>query len=200
MISYLRGICAEAGEDYIVIDVGGVGFRVGVSGSTAAQAPGTGERITLYTHMSVREDDISLFGFLTKEELRVFRQLLAVNSVGPKAALSILSSLGVDDLRFAVLTSDTRMLTRAPGVGKKMAERLVLELRDRFAAEDILPSAAASPQAAVADDVTDEAAHALMALGYGASEAMRAVAAARQEAGESADTQQLLSAALKQMI
>ena len=198
MISYLRGVLAETGEDYIVIDVGGVGFTVGVSGKTASLAGGIGELVTLYTYMSVREDDLSLFGFLTKEELRTFRQLLGVNGVGPKAALSILSAIGVEDLRFAVLTGDTRMITHAPGIGKKTAERLVLELKDRFAADNILPAQTAlSAQPGETDAVTEEAAAALMALGYGASEAMRAVRAARAEAEEETDAGRLLQAALK---
>ena len=197
MISYLRGVCAETGEDHIVIDVGGVGFRVGVSGKTAATAPGTGELVTLHTHMSVREDDISLFGFPSREELHLFRQLLSVNGVGPKVALSILSAIGVDDLRFAVLTGDTRLITTAPGVGKKMAERLVLELKDKFSSDDLLPQAAGGVVLTGPEGETDEAAEALMALGYNASDARRAVAKAREEAGERLETGQLLKVALK---
>ena len=200
MISYLRGVCAETGEDYMVIDVGGVGFRVGVSGKTAAMAPGNGELVTLHTHMSVREDDLSLFGFLTKEELIVFRQLLNVNGVGPKVALSILSAVGVDDLRFAVLTGDTRLITTAPGVGKKMAERLVLELKDKFSSDDLLPQSGGGIVSTGTEDESDEAAEALTALGYSASEARRAVAKAREAAGERLNTGLLLQAALKYLV
>ena len=197
MISYLRGVCAETGEDYMVVDVGGVGFKVGVSGRTAELAPGTGELVTLHTHMSVREDDLSLFGFLTKEELHVFRQLLSVNGVGPKAALSVLSAVGIDDLRFAILTGDTRLITKAPGVGKKIAERMVLELKDRFSSDDILPREGGDLSFAGAGEETDEALAALMALGYSASEAGRAVAKAREEASDVQDTGRLLQVALK---
>ncbi|MBR0090631.1 MAG: Holliday junction branch migration protein RuvA [Lachnospiraceae bacterium] len=197
MISYLRGVCAETGEDYMVVDVGGVGFKVGVSGRTAELAPGTGELVTLHTHMSVREDDLSLFGFLTKEELHVFRQLLSVNGVGPKAALSVLSAVGIDDLRFAILTGDTRLITKAPGIGKKIAERMVLELKDRFSSDDLLPRGGETQALSVAGEETDEALAALMALGYGASEAGRAVAKAREEAPEVQDPGKLLQVALK---
>ncbi|MBR0173566.1 MAG: Holliday junction branch migration protein RuvA [Lachnospiraceae bacterium] len=204
MISYLSGICAEVAIDKAVIDVNGVGFEVFISAACAEAMPGIGEAVTLYTYFSVREDAMALYGFLSREELHLFRQLIGVNGVGPKMALGVFSALSADDLRFAIVTGDAKAIVRAPGIGKKIAERIVLELRDRLSAEDLLPAAggmdASSSDTASAG--TEEAAEALVALGYSASDALRAVRNARKNMPdtEETDTETLLKAALKELI
>lgn len=204
MISYLSGICAEVAADKAVIDVNGVGFEVLISASCAEAMPGIGEPVTLYTFFSVREDAMTLYGFLSREELHVFRQLIGVNGVGPKMALGVFSALSADDLRFAVVTGDAKAITRAPGIGRKIAERIVLELRDRISAEETLLTAGGT-EARASDAVpagTEEAAEALVALGYSASDALRAVRNAKKTMPEedTDDTEALLKAALKELI
>ena len=138
MIAFVNGITAEIEMDLVVVDVGGIGYSVYISPATADRMPGIGEPVMLHTFMSVKEDGVSLYGFLTKDELKVFKLLITVNGIGPKGGLSILSALGTDDLRFAILSGDARTIAKAPGVGKKTAERLVLELHDKISNDDII--------------------------------------------------------------
>lgn len=205
MIAHLNGVCAEVQADKVVVDVNGIGFEVFVPASTVSQMPGIGEAVMLYTYMSVREDGMSLYGFLTRDELSVFRLLISVNKVGPKGALGILSALGVDDLRFAIVTGDTGAIARAPGIGRKTAERLVLELRDRLNADEFLRGyeerGEDSAKDAFASGAADEAVLALTALGYAQTDAMRAVRSAKKQSGDAElDTEALLKAALKELI
>ena len=207
MIAHVNGICAEVAQDKVTVDVSGVGFEVNVSTAALAQMPGIGEPVMLFTYLSVREDDLSLYGFLTRDELSFFRMLIGVSGIGPKGALAILSSLGVDDLRFAILSGDAKTIARAQGVGKKTAERLVLELRDKLSKEDIPLTGAegtltgAGTEAEAVHGAAEEAAAALAALGYGAADAMRAVRSAiRRDEANANDTETLLSAALKELI
>ena len=158
----------------------------------------------LHTFMSVKEDGVSLYGFLTKDELKVFKLLITVNGIGPKGGLSILSALGTDDLRFAILSGDARTIAKAPGVGKKTAERLVLELHDKISNDDIINGNAGSfaqnniPQ--TDSTARDETVEALVALGYNATDAMRAVRKIMAEGQNTEmDTEQLLKTALKEM-
>ena len=203
MIAHVNGICAEVQPDKVTVDVNGLGFEVFVPAGAAM--PGIGEEIMLYTYMSVREDGMSLYGFLTRDELSVFRLLIGVSGIGPKGALGILSALGVDDLRFAIVTGDAKAIARAPGIGKKTAERLVLELRDRFNAEEFTGSYGEADVPAGSGDIlsgaSDEAIAALSALGYSHADAMRAVRSAKnREGGADLDTEVLLKAALKELI
>ena len=205
MIAHLNGICAEVFADKVVVDVGGVGFEVFVTANALAQMPGTGEALLLYTYMSVREDDMSLYGFFSRDELSVFRMLIGVSGIGPKGALAVLSALGVDDLRFAIVTGDAKAIARAPGIGKKTAERLVLELRDKLNAEDYIRTGEAEDLPVHGDGIlsgaADEAIAALAALGYSHTDAMRAVRSAKnREGGAEADTETLLKAALKELV
>lgn len=203
MIAYVQGICAETDTDRIVVDVNGTGYEVIVSAATLQKAPGTGEAITLYTYMSVREDAMTLYGFLSRDELKLFRRLITVSGVGPKGGLAILSALTADELRFAILTSDYGAISRAPGIGKKTAERLVLELKDRFADDDVYPALQGDDTgtASPLGGAQEEALMALTALGYAHAEAAKAVRkAALDTTGETADAEQLLKAALKELI
>ncbi len=166
MIGRLAGILLEKHPPQILIDVHGVGYEVDVPMSTFYNLPGQGEPVALHTHFTVREDAQQLFGFLTVKEREAFRTLIRISGVGPKLALSVLSGLSVDELAQAVAMQETGRLVKIPGVGKKTAERLLLELKGKLA--DALPSAASGGPVAVAHD----ALNALMALGYSDKEAM----------------------------
>lgn len=177
MYAHIDGIVADKGPGMLVIDCHGVGYLLSVSGTTLSRAPAVGEKMKCYTYLSVREDALELFGFATKEEKQMFAKLKNVNKVGPKIALSILSTLSVRELSLALVTSDANAISRAPGVGKKLAAQIILDLKDKVENEELTGSAAAvRPAAAVkGPDVTGEAIEALMALGYQSGEAAAAV-------------------------
>lgn len=130
MIAFLKGEIADLTEGSVVLDVNGVGYEVLVPGQLLSMLEGIGSRVKLYTYMQVREDAVVLFGFLTKDDLQMFRLLTGVSGVGPKAGLNILSTLGVDDLRFAILADDVKRIAKTPGIGAKTAQKIILELKD----------------------------------------------------------------------
>ena len=207
MISYLHGIVAEVAEKRVVLDVGGVGFGIYVSDRDVQQMPPVGEKALIYTHMSVREDDISLFGFLRKDELEIYRMLINVSGIGPKGGLSILSVLSADEIRLAVLSDDPKTISRAPGIGNKTAQKLILELKDKMKLSDVLDhfseddEKAAGIASALKDtenQLRSEAVQALTALGYSASEALRAVRSVTLTQEMTVET--LLKEALRKMI
>ncbi|MDO4517991.1 MAG: Holliday junction branch migration protein RuvA [Bacillota bacterium] len=180
MIGFLRGILAEKGDGHIIIDVNGVGYLVSVPGNNKAYLKSEGDEVLVHTKMIVREDDMSLFGFSSKNELDAFNKLIGVNGVGPKAAIAILSSFTYEQLRQAIVYEDAKALQRANGIGKKSAERIVLELKDKFG------SAGADSEGEIGDSIEgqaltsaagakSEAINALMALGYSRGEAMKAL-------------------------
>ena len=179
MYAHLDGIVAEKSIDTLVIDCGGVGYLLTVSSETLANAPAIGERMKVYTYLSVREDAMELFGFISREEKRMFERLKGVSGVGAKTALQILSALGAQGLSIALAAGDAASISRAPGVGKKTAQRLILELRDKVTEEDLTggpaPRASARGKSG-AGSIEAEAIEALMALGYQSSEAAQAVA------------------------
>ena len=205
MIAYVNGILESIEEGLAIVDVGGVGMNVFISGSTMDRMPGIGEAVKLYTYTSVKEDSFTLYGFLSRDELSLFKMLISVNGIGPKGGLSILSVMTPDDLRFAIMAGDAGTISKAPGVGKKTAERITLELRDKIKAteDDMLRSSSA----VTLDDLTgeassarDEAVAALVALGYNSSDAMKAVRKVLAENDSaSGDTETLLKLALKEM-
>jgi len=164
-IARLRGVVAECGPDWLIVDVGGVGYLVyGPAGTTAGAKAGA--EIALHTHLAVREDDMTLYGFASTEERRLFQTLIAVGGVGPKAALALLSVMNVEELSYAIASENTAALARAPGVGQKLASRIVLELRGKLVAE--APAYGGAEQSEVVS--------ALIGLGYTQSEAIEAVA------------------------
>lgn len=175
MIARLSGRVAEKREGEVVVDVAGVGYRVHLSAATLAALPGHGEPVTLRVYTHVREDAIDLFGFATEEEEAVFRELIGVKNVGPRAAQNILSGIEARELAAAVAQGDVARLTQVPGVGKKTAERLVVELKDRLLAL----ARAAAPARRPAQGVLEQLEQALVSLGYkqpqahGAAEALR---------------------------
>ncbi len=178
MIGFIRGILAEKGDGYIVIDVGGVGYEISVPSNSAAYLSGQGNEIMVYTMMSVREDDVSLYGFSRKGELDAFKKLISVNGVGAKAGLSILSCFTMEQLREAILFEDAKALTKANGIGKKIAERIVLELKDKFSSPGEERQVAEKDGASKDihyQDTRSEAAEALVSLGYTRGEAMNAL-------------------------
>lgn len=179
MIYGLTGELTYIGDQFLVIDCGGVGFKCFTSLSTASTAGRIGEQVRLFTYLSVKEDALDLYGFNTENELNVFKLLISVSGVGPKAAVSILSEMSADKLALAVAAGDSKAITKANGVGKKTAERIVLELKDKMAGvavsdSDSYISAAASVEE---ESSAGEAVAALVALGYGKSEAAAVVGA-----------------------
>lgn len=202
MIAYVKGTVEDIAEDNIVIDVGGMGYNVKVSADTAAKLPGIGEQAKLYTYMNVREDAVQLFGFLSRNDLEIFRKCITVSGIGPKGALAILSVLDADSLCFAIMSGDAKAISKAPGIGTKTAERLILELKGKIRVEDTLigkEMAGHGADAAVIGDTAQkrEAVEALVSLGYGQAEALKAVNAI--EGIEEMDSGTVLKAALKKM-
>ena len=187
MIAHIEGILTEKNGDSVVIDCGGVGFELSVSAATAAACPSTGKEVKLYAYMSVREDAMELFGFISKEEKRMFLRLIAVSGIGPKSALGILSTLSVHDISVALVTGDANALSRAPGIGKKTAQRLVLELKDKVSNDDLTGHSDAAAFVPAARSPQAEAIEALMALGYPSNEAAKAVAAVGAQADKTND-------------
>ena len=132
MISYIRGELADVEENKVIVDAGGIGYGIFMSGHAIGLLPRVGSEVKIYTYLNVKEDCMQLFGFLTRDELSVFRLLITVNGIGPKGGLSILSKLTPDELRFAVMAGDVKLISSAPGIGRKTAEKLILELKDKL--------------------------------------------------------------------
>ena len=194
-------------EGLAVVDVNGIGMNVFISGSTMDRMPGVGESVKLYTYTNVKEDSFTLFGFLSRDELSLFKMLISVNGIGPKGGLAILSVMTPDDLRFAIIAGDSASISKAPGIGKKTAERITLELRDKIKAteDDMLRGGAG---AIVSDDFTgeaasarDEAVAALVALGYNSADSMKAVRKVLTDnKGTELETEKILKLSLKELL
>ena len=204
MIAFLKGVVADLTEQSVIVEVQGIGYEVQVPGQTLEMLQGIGQEIKLYTHMQVREDAVVLFGFLTRDDLQMFRMLTGVNGVGPKAGLHMISALGADDLRFAILADDAKRIAKAPGIGAKTAQKIILELKDKMDVEEAFEKKLASNQlsqeaaAASGSKKIQEAVEALVALGYGSTEALKAVRAVK--ATEEMDVEEILKKALKKMV
>ena len=201
MISFLKGTIEEKSEKSIFLDVRGVGYEVYMPTGSSSQLPGVGEDVKIHTYLQISENGIGLYGFLTKDELNVFKLLITVNGIGPKGAVGILSALSANDLRLAVLADDDKAIAKAPGIGPKTAKKLILELKDKFHLEDALEEIAAPVQAVSrGNDMNDaamEAVQALTALGYSNSDALKAVRMTDTKA--MSNTEEILKAALKQL-
>lgn len=202
MIAMILGTVAEKSEGEVVLQTsGGVGYRLLCSMNTLSVLPGLGAQCKLHTHLAVREDAMELYGFSQREERDMFRRLISVSGIGPRTALFVLGSMPLQDLRLAILTGDLNALSRAPGVGKKTAQRIALELKDRVAQdalasgmelEDLTFSNAEAP----AQDALGEAMQALKALGYSPQEAAAALKGVKGQ-GDTAD--ELIRLALRHM-
>lgn len=202
MIALIKGTVVEKSEGEVILQTtGGVGYRLMCSMNTLAALPGTGNECTLHTHLNVREDAMELFGFEKREERDMFRRLISVTGIGPKSALFVLGSMPLSDLRLAILTGDLNALSRAPGIGKKTAQRIALELKDKVS-KDALESGVSMEDIAYADaeapaqDALGEAMQALKALGYSPQEAAAALKGVKGQ-GETAD--ELIRLALRHM-
>ena len=208
MIAYIKGEIIDISEDNLILEVNQIGYNIRISPGTAGRLPGIGEEVKIYTYTYVREDAFLLYGFLTKDDLDIFRRLITVNGIGPKGGLAILSVMTADNLRFAILSGDAKAIAKAPGIGAKTAERVILDLRDKVSLEESLEKsfaggtglgqdmagAAGSPKAAKA---RNEAVEALSALGYSPSEALKAVK--KVEITDGMDTEEVLKQALRKM-
>ncbi|SHJ24235.1 Holliday junction branch migration protein RuvA [Lutispora thermophila] len=191
MFDYLNGVVAETGEGFIVIDIGGIGYKVFSSSNTILHVKNV-SKVKLYTHLHVKEDDIVLYGFLSKNELDLFKLLISVTSVGPKAALAIMSCLKPNDLIIAIQTKNIKALTQAPGIGKKIAERIILELRDKICIDtDVMLNNDEKVTSSMSEVI-----EALVSLGYSYNEA--ALAFSKIENKEKS-IDNLIKEALKQL-
>lgn len=201
MYAYLNGILVDIEEDNCIIDVNDIGYNVQISGQTMARLPGIGERVKLFTYTNVKEDALQLYGFLSKADLEMFKKCITVSGIGPKGALGLLSAMNADDLRFAIISQDVKAISKAPGIGKRTAERLILELKDKLAIDDAMINKeinAYQGGTIVIDDAQKkEAVEALVALGYGQTESLKAVNAVPD--AENMDAGALLKAALKKL-
>lgn len=199
MISYIKGELVEVTENSIVLDHQGMGFSIMMPGSILDKLPQIGSELKVHTYLYVKEDILDLYGFLTRDDLKIFKLLITVNGIGPKGALAILSALSPDDLRFAVLAGDAKTISKAPGIGSKTAQKLIIELKDKLKIEDVLDGAGEGyiSQDNMADTASAEAVMALTSLGYSAADATRAVRMV--ENVQSMDSEAILKAALKKL-
>jgi len=195
VIGRLQGVLLRKEPPALMLDVGGVGYELEAPMTTFYELPAVGERVTLYTHLVVREDAHLLYGFVREAQRRLFRELLKVNGVGPRVALAVLSGLSDEELCRCVAEEDIARLTKVPGIGRKTAERLVIEMRDKLPKDIPLPASTAAGPAAPGDPVS-EAVSALVALGYKPNEASRAV---RSASTKGLSAEEIIRQALKGM-
>lgn len=203
MIAFIQGELCDAGQDTIVVACHGIGYEIQIPVSVAQVLPDPGNVVKIYTYTYVREDALGLFGFLTQDDLKIFKLLIAVNGVGPKAALAILSAMTADELRFAILAEDAKAIAKAPGIGPKTAKRMIIELKDKLNLESMIEGhgdaeMSLSDPGDAAANVRDEVIMALTALGYGNTEAVRAVRAV--SGADEMDSETLLKQALKKIM
>ena len=197
MYAFLNGVVADKGQNELVLDVNGVGYLLTVSMNTLQETPPAGEKMKVYTYLSVREDAMELFGFASQEEKSMFTKLTSVSGIGPRSALAILGSMPLRDLTLAIVMGDVTALSRAPGVGKKTAQRLALELKEKVSQSDLENApAAGTAYTPVQEDAAAEALSALQALGYTPAEAAKAISQVR---GKSDSANELVRLALRGM-
>jgi Holliday junction DNA helicase RuvA len=179
MISYLKGELAVIGENNIIIEVGGIGYEVYLPSPAIMELPPIGSMLKLFTYLHIREDAIALFGFLSRDDLEMFKLLITVNGIGPKGALGILSAISSDEIRFAVLAEDAKAISKAPGIGSKTAGKMILELKDKFkletAFEQRISNSGEDNKNTGMLSLKEEAVEALIALGYSGTEALKIV-------------------------
>lgn len=202
MISYIRGELAAVEKDKIVVDVNGVGWGIYMPEQTMGRLPSIGEEVKIHTYLNVREDAMQLYGFCTRDDLEIFKLVIGVSGIGPKGGLNILSSLSAEDLRCAVLSGDAKAISAAPGIGKKTAEKLIIELKDKLNLEEVLENKAngddfqESNTSGGTSEIQSEAIQALVALGYGSTESLRAV---KKVSAKCETVEDVLKAALKNL-
>lgn len=197
MISYIKGTVEDIYEDRIVVECNNIGYNIY---TTSAVKVNIGDNVKMYTYLNVREDAMLLYGFLSKDELRVFKLILGVSGIGPKGALNILSSISVEELQMAVMSNDSKRIAKAQGIGPKTAQKLIIELKDKLKASDVFASEVSGNEVSALSDSKSEALEALTVLGYSPTESLKAVNAAIGILGTEADTEQILKASLKQIM
>ena len=197
MIAYIKGTVDTLTDQSVVLENQGVGYIVGASSATLSRLPPKGELAQLYTYLQVKEDDMSLFGFLTQEEIRLFRLLISISGIGPKVAMAILAMMSPDQIMTAIVSQDAMTFSKVPGVGKKTAQRITLELQDKIKTQDLGLKQEGMNMGAVASSEKQDAIDALLALGYSRSESVRAVLAAAEE---DMPTEQIIRMALKKLV
>lgn len=201
MYSYIRGELAEINSDHIVLDVNGIGYQIYIPTNTLNYLPSIGEMVKIHTYLYIREDAMMLYGFLTRDDLDMFKMLITVSGIGPKGGLGILSTLSTDDLRFAVLSDDAKAIAKAPGVGNKTAQRLIIELKDKLSLEDAFEQKLSHTKEEASGSglkgIRNEAVEALVSLGYSSSEALKVLRDI--EITEDSSVEDILKQALKQM-
>lgn len=175
MYEYIKGIFKSIEKEYIVIECGDIGYKILTSGSTISNMPSIEEKVKIYTYQIVREDFIGLYGFLTKEEIEMFTLLIGISGVGPKAALSLMSIANVATLKYAIITEDDKLITKAPGIGKKTAQRIILELKDKIGVSDAIDDQGTLIERTENSEKIGEALGALIALGYSDKEAEKSL-------------------------
>lgn len=174
MYAYIKGEIVDITDDNLVLECNNIGYNIRIPLSVAQRLPGVGATVKIYTYTSVREDAFHLFGFLSRDDLEIYKKLIAVNGIGPKGALSILSAMSAEDLRFAILSGDSKAISKAPGIGNKSAERIILELKDKVRL--IYADSAGQAEEIQSDSsAKNEAAEALVSLGYTPAEAFKAI-------------------------
>ncbi|HKM03696.1 MAG TPA: Holliday junction branch migration protein RuvA [Lachnospiraceae bacterium] len=200
MIAYLKGEVIDVNEDTLVLEVNQVGYNIKISSQTAQFLVSMKDIIKIYTYTCVREDTFCLYGFMTKDDLKIFKKLITVNGIGPKGALAILSTMSADDLRYAIISGDAKAISKAPGIGAKTAARVILDLKDKVSIEDTFINQSMgmhSMDVSQENIAQKEAMEALVALGYSASDALRTMK--QIELTENMEAEDILKAALKKI-
>lgn len=190
MISFVRGYLSEVYEDSIVVESQGIGYQIGVPSSVLSELPSVGSEVKIYTYLQIAENLMALYGFSTRDDLRIFKMLIGVSGIGPKGALAILSTIRPDDLRFAILSSDAKAIAKSPGIGLKTAQKVILELKDKLSLEEAVEmkrEAVTAGSAAPLGSAREDALEVLTALGYSSTEALKAVRQVEIIEGMSAD-------------
>ncbi len=199
MISFIEGMLETAEADKISVNVNGVGYEITVSSSVLRSIPQKGQKIKILTYMNVKEDSMQLFGFSSKEEKGLFLQLLSVSGIGPKSAMNIVSSFELNKLVAAIAKADVDMITAVPGIGKKTAQRVIVELREKISKAYSLDASSGIFDASSDSPLLKDAVSALMALGYGSKEARRAVSKAVEDLSDRASVEEIIRSSLKSL-
>ena len=199
VISFIKGTVVDIEEDKIVLECNGIGYNIFVSGSLISKVNSLKNDILIYTYLSVREDAMNLFGFISKEELNIFKKLISVSGIGPKGALGILSTLTVSELKIAIISDDSKAIAKSPGIGAKTASKVILELKDKIDLENAFQTSSET-NIYINDVITElqkDALDALVSLGYSSSQSLNAIKKALNTNSQIANASELIKISLK---